>query len=814
MSKVLLKKHHESSGQSLIEVIIAIAIFVFIGNSITTLIIGSFNALTQGGECTQATALAQEGIEAVRGIQERAWNEIFYSTSSVAISGNKWIFGGEGTTETIGQYDRTISFDNICRDLSDDIISCPGSYTDLYTKKVTSFVDWSTREGINNTVNQVSYLTNWDSQEWTQTDWSSGSGQDIWSDTSQYYSSDSIVINTVGQISLISGNIQDSGFNFGTSASINWPFSLSANYAYDPAKITIINDYAKLITSGGSSSSGSTLNDEFSSNADNWTFYTWDVDAKEVTPTGSWQSSGGNPLGYINIDIPNDAEDDEVGGYWEQSISITEDGATVACYFDWSIVQWVVDGDVNDYQFYVFLDDFSGTPTIGSQIWVSGSQSDTTSWSGQQNIDCSSVASTTGTYYYKTAVWLDAIKDEDTGPITAGYDNTKVYWEKTTGGTYPTDKPSIYPTSSFTSSDISSWDSFTEIAFKDGGEVYYQLSEDDGSTWQYWNNSSWITAGTNDYNTASIINSNIGSFSTSTNQINFKAFLESDGSQPVQINNINIAFSSPDDVWTFYAWDVDIREVRPTGDQHPSGGNPLKYVDITVPFGRDDQVGGYWEQPLTIYRNNPTPTTIDFDYKIIDFNDIPEEKHIRVYLDSSSGAPTNQVGTSIDFPEEEGEWVSADQIDLSSTLTTAGTYYLKIAFWVETSNQGAGPFVVGFDNIDVDLGNGTYIEDGTLTSSSFNMTDSSPVQIIEWDETEPSNCDIELQLRTAPDSSGSPGTWTNWYGSSGSGSYFTNNAGTLISVDLNDNQWMQYRVELSTDGVDTPILKETRINYK
>ena len=102
----------------------------------------------------------------------------------------------------------------------------------------------------------------------------------------------------------------------------------------------------------------------------------------------------------------------------------------------------------------------------------------------------------------------------------------------------------------------------------------------------------------------------------------------------------------------------------------------------------------------------------------------------------------------------------------------------------------------------------------TLTSSSFNMTDSSPVQIIEWDETEPSNCDIELQLRTAPDSSGSPGTWTNWYGSSGSGSYFTNNAGTLISVDLNDNQWMQYRVELSTDGVDTPILKETRINYK
>ena len=202
--KILLKRNHESRGQSLIEIIIATAVFVLIGSSITTLILGSFNALTQGGEHTQAMALAQEGIEAIRSIRNKTWNELSYSTSSIAISGSQWIFDGEGTTETIGQYDRIISFDDVCRDSLHSVVDCPGSYTDLYTTKITSSIDWLVREGVHNSINQIGYLTNWDSQEWTQTDWFNGSGQSIWSDSSRYESSKNISISTVGQISLIS----------------------------------------------------------------------------------------------------------------------------------------------------------------------------------------------------------------------------------------------------------------------------------------------------------------------------------------------------------------------------------------------------------------------------------------------------------------------------------------------------------------------------------------------------------------------------------------------------------------------------------
>ena len=157
-----------NSGQSILEVIVALAIFALIGAAMTSLATGGFVALQQGGEYIEATALAEEGTEAVRAIRDGAWNENIFSTSSVSSSSGRWIFNGEDTTETIGQYTRTISFDDVCRDGSDNITICPGSYTDLNSKQTTVTVIWNTRVGISNTVKRVAYITNWDSQYWVE----------------------------------------------------------------------------------------------------------------------------------------------------------------------------------------------------------------------------------------------------------------------------------------------------------------------------------------------------------------------------------------------------------------------------------------------------------------------------------------------------------------------------------------------------------------------------------------------------------------------------------------------------------------------
>ncbi len=108
----------------------------------------------------------------------------------------------------------------------------------------------------------------------------------------------------------------------------------------------------------------------------------------------------------------------------------------------------------------------------------------------------------------------------------------------------------------------------------------------------------------------------------------------------------------------------------------------------------------------------------------------------------------------------------------------------------------------------------SYVVSGTYTSNWFDLGNSSPVQIISWSETVPGGCDIRLQIQTAPDSGGSPGAPTGWYGASGLGTYFTDPLGTLIPAIINGNQWVQYKAELTGDGVSTPILEEVVINYK
>jgi hypothetical protein len=112
---------------------------------------------------------------------------------------------------------------------------------------------------------------------------------------------------------------------------------------------------------------------------------------------------------------------------------------------------------------------------------------------------------------------------------------------------------------------------------------------------------------------------------------------------------------------------------------------------------------------------------------------------------------------------------------------------------------------------------GGYQTSGQLISSALNMSDNSPIQTIGWTETIPTCspvCDIQMQVRTAPDSGGVPGTWTSWYGSSGVGTYFTSGVVQLISSAINSNRWVQYLVNFSGDGVDTPILSDVTLNYK
>ena len=104
---------------------------------------------------------------------------------------------------------------------------------------------------------------------------------------------------------------------------------------------------------------------------------------------------------------------------------------------------------------------------------------------------------------------------------------------------YPTDNPTIYSQTTQTFTLLSA---FTETSTLNGGAIKYQISNDGGTTW-YWYNSGWqaTSAGYTEANTASDINTNISTFLTGSGSFLFRAYLHSDGSQLVQLDSVDIA---------------------------------------------------------------------------------------------------------------------------------------------------------------------------------------------------------------------------------------------------------------------------------
>lgn len=221
----------ENYGSSLLEIVIALSVFLIVSASLAGVILGSFNVFARSDEIVKADNLANSGVEMVRAVRDRAWNELRYGTSSVVIVDGIWQFSGEGTIEYIDGFTRKIEFFNVYRDNNGEIVSetSPGSFLDIYTKDVLVTVGWSVMGDQNSVVERESRLSNWNSFFWGQSDFSGGSGQAEWSDETKFAESLNIqIIN--GDILLeeissstyaSSGYLISSAFNINASGNFN-----------------------------------------------------------------------------------------------------------------------------------------------------------------------------------------------------------------------------------------------------------------------------------------------------------------------------------------------------------------------------------------------------------------------------------------------------------------------------------------------------------------------------------------------------------------------------------------------------------------
>ncbi|MFA6322491.1 MAG: hypothetical protein WCX71_03350, partial [Candidatus Buchananbacteria bacterium] len=318
----------------------------------------------------------------------------------------------------------------------------------------------------------------------------------------------------------------------------DWTFDNASDYTYDAAKIEVTGGAALLKDIGGTTS-GTNTNTGFNTNSTGWTYADW---LNGGNAAGTYQFSGGNPGGYVRVTL-NPKQSKITAGLWRQAFTTTVNAPdTATLSLDWRSITYSVPAAFDSYQLYAFIDTTSGNPTLGSEVWSSGEITGTTAWTGVTNIDITGKIPTAGTYYLKIVAYSDTPSTRGTYNTVAGFDNVVINWSKTTH-VFAADRPTITPVNSLTMPKAISWDSFTETATKNGGEIYYQLSSDNGSNWQYYNGTAWVGAGASNYNTASQISSAIGSFATSTNQIKWRAFLSSSGSQQVVLDNITIGYT-------------------------------------------------------------------------------------------------------------------------------------------------------------------------------------------------------------------------------------------------------------------------------
>lgn len=148
-------------GQSVIEVIVAVAILVIIAASAVVTILGSFATTRLAKEETQAAFFAMEGIEAVQSIRNQDWNNLSSGTYGLSSSGGVWVFSGSSDDpEGSGKFSRVITLAEVQRGGYGNIVDSGGT-VDEDSQKVTSTITWDFTPGRANTVDMAAYLTNW-----------------------------------------------------------------------------------------------------------------------------------------------------------------------------------------------------------------------------------------------------------------------------------------------------------------------------------------------------------------------------------------------------------------------------------------------------------------------------------------------------------------------------------------------------------------------------------------------------------------------------------------------------------------------------
>src|SRR3990170_5463646 len=133
-------------GQSVIEIIVAVSIFVLISGGSVITILGSFLASRLAEEETTASFYAVEGLEAVKSIRNQSWNNLKTADGNHGLDNTSGSWTFSGSADILGKYTRVINV---------------SSLVDPDSKEITATVTWSFIPTKLTIVEMTTQLANW-----------------------------------------------------------------------------------------------------------------------------------------------------------------------------------------------------------------------------------------------------------------------------------------------------------------------------------------------------------------------------------------------------------------------------------------------------------------------------------------------------------------------------------------------------------------------------------------------------------------------------------------------------------------------------
>src|SRR3989344_2336 len=208
-----IEKTSSSYGQSLVELLIGIAVVAIISGSVAGALFLSVRTNKQSATSEEASSLGQELFDHTKSLSEGSWNAVYSqpiksSTSTYHLDATSTISIATGTDAILKgdiTYTRWFSIENVYRDANGDIVES-GGIEDTSTQKITVHVEWPFFGDVAD-VTMTQYLTRWSRNSVSVfTDWtgSSGVGDPITRPDENYYAtSGEIDVSADGKIKLV-----------------------------------------------------------------------------------------------------------------------------------------------------------------------------------------------------------------------------------------------------------------------------------------------------------------------------------------------------------------------------------------------------------------------------------------------------------------------------------------------------------------------------------------------------------------------------------------------------------------------------------